>query len=144
VRVTDVAGPTPRDEGTRRRLQQQRREDTGPEIELRRELHRRGLRYRKHIGVLPGSRTRHDLVFVTPRVVVEVRGCYWHSCPLHGTVSTTNRDWWLDKLNQNVRRDERVARQLEEAGWTLVVVWEHEDMKTAADSIERLVRPTPP
>lgn len=57
---------------------------------------------------------------------------------------TTNRDWWVDKLDQNVRRDERVARQLEEAGWTLMVVWEHEDMKTAADSIERLVRPTPP
>ena len=135
-----MAGPPPRDEGTRRRLQKQRRQDTGPEVALRRELHRRGLRYRKHLNVLPGSRSKHDIVFVRVRVVVEVRGCFWHSCPVHRSIPESNREWWESKLAQNTARDERVARQLADAGWHLIVVWEHEDTRRAADEIEQIVR----
>ena len=135
-----MVGPAPRDEATRQRLRLQRREDTGPELELRRELHRRGLRYRKHLSVLPGSRARHDIVFPRARVVVEVRGCFWHSCPEHGTTPSSNREWWIAKLGQNVERDERIAQQLADAGWTLVQVWEHDDTQNAADEIEALVR----
>ncbi|HEV2757376.1 MAG TPA: DNA mismatch endonuclease Vsr [Actinomycetota bacterium] len=121
-------------------MQRQRTRDTKPEIMLRRELHRRGLRYRVDRAVLPRSRRRHDIVFVRARVVVEVRGCYWHACPLHRTAPRENAAWWAEKLASNVARDEDSARRLAEAGWLLMVVWEHDDAADAAEEIESVVR----
>jgi DNA mismatch endonuclease (patch repair protein) len=121
------------------RMQRQRRRDTEPEMELRRILHRRGFRYNVDFPALPSSRTRQDLVFPSARVAVEVRGCFWHSCPEHATRPKANGSWWEDKLAANVARDADSARQLEAAGWDLVVVWEHEDPLVAAERVARIV-----
>lgn len=113
----------------------QKRRDTAPELGIRRILHRRGYRYRVDRSVLPASRRRHDLVFSRARVVVEIRGCFWHACPQHATRPRANQQWWDGKLARNVARDADTQRQLEAAGWLLVVVWEHEDPANAADRI---------
>ncbi|MEY4373820.1 MAG: hypothetical protein RL219_2589 [Actinomycetota bacterium] len=65
-------------------MQLQPSRDTAPELALRRELHRRGLRYRVHMPILDGRR-KHDIVFSGAGVVVEVLGCFWHRCPQHST-----------------------------------------------------------
>ncbi len=117
----------------------QARRDTAPEMALRRELHRRGLRYRVDRSVVD-PRRRHDIVFTRARVVVEVYGCFWHRCPTRGTLPKNNRAWWDEKLEGNVSRDADTARLLRKAGWTLIVVWEHEDPVAAAARVERAVR----
>lgn len=122
------------------RMQRQRIRDTHPELALRRELHRRGLRYRVDRTVLERSRRRHDIVFTAARVVVEVRGCYWHACPEHGSAPKANAEWWSEKLAGNVRRDADTERALQDAGWELVVVWEHEYPVEAANRVEAAVR----
>jgi DNA mismatch endonuclease (patch repair protein) len=120
-------------------MRQQKRRDTGPELELRRILHARGFRYRVDCPALPGSRRRHDLVFPGPRVAVEVRGCFWHSCTQHATWPKANKEWWQAKLARNAERDADTARRLEDAGWALVVVWEHDDPVSAADRVAAVV-----
>jgi DNA mismatch endonuclease (patch repair protein) len=120
-------------------MQRQPHKDTAPELALRRELHRRGLRYRTHLSVID-NRRKHDIVFLGPRIVVDVRGCFWHGCPLHGTDPKENSTWWATKLEDNRRRDTDTARRLWVARWSLVVVWEHQAAKDAADAIEKLVR----
>jgi len=114
--------------------------DTAHEVALRSELHRRGLRFRKHKALVPGLRFRPDIVFPRQRVVVECLGCFWHRCPVDGVTPRTNSDYWRAKLARNVERDQRNARAVAEAGWRLIVVWEHEDTVVAADRIETLVR----
>ena len=128
-----------------------RAKDTAPELALRRELHRRGLRYRKHVVPLPGLRCRADVVFRAARIAVFVDGCFWHRCPEHGELPKANRAWWKVKLARTWERDRFNDRRLAEAGWTVVRVWEHDDPSDAADGIERLVasasghgRPSPP
>lgn len=113
----------------------QRRRDTRPELSLRSELHRLGLRFRVDCSVLEGSRRRHDIVFAGARTVVEVRGCFWHSCPEHATKPKANATWWEAKLAANVERDARAGVELERAGWALVVVWEHEDPVAGAQRV---------
>src|SRR5262245_12184516 len=108
-------------------MQRQARRDTNPEMALRAELHRRGYRYRVDIGVLKGSRRRQDVVFAGARVVVDIRGCFWHGCPEHGTVPKANRAWWISKVQANRERDADTEARLALAGWHTVVVWEHED-----------------
>lgn len=132
--------PAPLDGTVQRRMESQRRRDTRPELSLRRELHARGLRYRLDRSPLVGMRSRADIVFGPSKVAVFVDGCFWHRCPLHGTVPKNNRDWWIEKLGKNVARDERIDGELRAAGWLPVRIWEHEDPLTAAAHVEELVR----
>jgi len=78
--------------------------------------------------------------FPSVRVAVFLDGCFWHSCPEHGTIPKRNRDWWAAKIEGNVERDRRHERELEAAGWTVLRHWEHEDPRSVADRIEAVVR----
>ena len=117
----------------------QRRRDTAPELALRRALHRRGLRYRLHQRPLPGLRRTADIVFRAATTVVDVRGCYWHGCELHRSRPTANGAWWADKLARNVARDRDTEARLRDAGWEVVVVWEHDDPEVMAWIVESTV-----
>jgi DNA mismatch endonuclease, patch repair protein len=116
------------------------RRDTRPELELRRELHARGLRYRVDASPAPSLRGRADILFRQAGVAVYVDGCFWHSCPEHGVMPRGNREWWREKLAATVRRDQRTEASLRELGWEVIRVWEHEDPVAAADRIEAAVR----
>lgn len=117
------------------RMSKQRVHDTGPELQLRRELHRRGLRFRVNRPLEGMPRRRADITFSGARVVVFVDGCFWHSCPEHGVVPKSNREWWQSKLRENVSRDAETGQRLKEAGWTVIRVWEHEDVDAAVERI---------
>jgi DNA mismatch endonuclease (patch repair protein) len=106
---------------------------TGPELAIRRNLHRRGLRYRVNVKGLPG---RPDVVFTRARLAVQVDGCFWHGCPEHAVQPKANARWWRDKIAANRARDARNDKALEEAGWTVLRIWEHEDPSVAGDQIE--------
>ena len=135
-----AAAPQPSSPEARRRMERQASRDTGPELALRRGLHQRGLRYRLHQRLLPGTRRTADIVFPGPRVVVDVRGCFWHGCPDHGKIPQANRDWWTNKIETNRARDADTDARLRQAGWKVVVVWEHENVVHATDRIEAAVR----
>jgi DNA mismatch endonuclease (patch repair protein) len=132
-------GPLPVDEATRRRFVAQRRRDTAPELAIRRELHRRGLRYR--VDVSPdGGRLRADVVFSRARVAVFVDGCFWHCCPIHGTAPRHNNEWWRAKFARTVARDRELDARLAAAGWTPLRIWEHVPPADAAATVEAVVR----
>lgn len=125
--------PTPLDPATSARLSRQPRASTKPEVALRRELHRRGMRFRINHPGLPG---RPDVAFTRVRLAVFVDGCFWHRCPEHGTLPRNNREWWRAKLDRNVARDRAKDTALAELGWAVLHVWEHEAVEAAADRVE--------
>jgi DNA mismatch endonuclease, patch repair protein len=128
--------PTPVSEGRSRNMRAIRRTDTKPEIALRSALHRLGYRFRKDLRIdLPGSRVRPDIVFTSRRVAVFVDGCFWHCCPEHGRQPTANEWYWSPKLARTVERDRLATAALTDAGWTVIRVWEHEQLATAVDRI---------
>lgn len=118
-----------------------RRRDTGPELLLRRLLHRRGLRYRVDFAIRPnaGRAVRPDIVFPGRRIAVYVDGCFWHGCPIHGTRAETNQAYWDEKIEANRQRDVRTTAALEADGWLVLRFWEHEDAVTAARVVEKAV-----
>lgn len=118
-------------------MKRQRRRDTQPELALRRELHRRGRRYRVDIAPVECLRRRADIVFPAQRLAVFVDGCFWHGCPTHGTRPTANSDWWREKLERNAARDQDTDRKLRAASWEVVRIWEHEVPEEATDRIDR-------
>lgn len=128
-----VAKPAPLSATVSEQMSRMPRRSTGPELAVRRELHRRGLRFRVNYDVLPG---RPDLVFTRARMAVFIDGCFWHRCPDHGTLPRNNREWWLAKLDRNVVRDAEKDAALRELGWLPLHVWEHEKPGEACDRIE--------
>jgi DNA mismatch endonuclease (patch repair protein) len=119
---------------------------------LRRELHRRGMRYRLRSKLIG----KPDIVFPTARVAVFVDGDMWHG---HGWRERgfssmeeqfkNHRDpnFWIAKIRRNVERDREVTAALEAGGWTVVRVLEsavRRDTSKAADVVEAAVRGWPP
>ena len=128
------------DPGLSHRMARYPRRDTTPEMAIRREIHRRGLRYRVD-APLPGmARRRADILFTRAKVAVFVDGCFWHGCPIHGTQPKNNGSWWHTKLEGNQARDRDTNARLQAEGWTVLRFWEHEDFFEAADAIEDAVR----
>jgi DNA mismatch endonuclease (patch repair protein) len=109
--------------------------DTAPEVALRSELHRRGLRFRKNARPASGL-PRADVLLPRARLAVFVDGCFWHRCPDHGTSPRTNSGYWRAKLDRNVDRDRRNDEALAAAGWAVMRLWEHEDPADAARRVE--------
>lgn len=104
----------------------QRRKDTACEMALRRELHSRGFRYRVGYPVPGMPRRTIDIAFTKAQVAVFVHGCFWHSCPEHGSQPAANQAWWLQKLERNRQRDQETRQHLLSLGWRVVTVWEHD------------------
>lgn len=123
----------------RNRMQAVKHSNTTPELKLRRALSDRKLRYRLQLRAEPELRWRSDIVFRGAKVVVDVRGCFWHSCPEHRTWPKANAERWETKLAGNRERDSRMEADLHSRGWIVVVVWEHEEMDVAAAKIEAIV-----
>ena len=120
-------------------MSRQRTGGTTPEVMLRRALHRKGLRYRVGLQVPGLPRRTIDIAFPRICLAVFVDWCFWHACPEHATWPASNAAWWHDKLARNVARDRDTADVLEQAGWQVLRVWEHEDPEVASTRVETAV-----
>lgn len=117
--MVDVVDPLTRS----RMMSGIRGKNTKPELRLRSELHRRGLRFRVHHSGLAG---RPDLVFPRHKAVVFVHGCFWHrheGCHWCTTPSS-NTEFWGAKFASNLDRDRRNREALEREGWRIATAWE--------------------
>jgi DNA mismatch endonuclease (patch repair protein) len=131
--------------GRSRNLAAVRRSDTKPEIAVRSALHRRGHRFRKDFRIdLPEGRARPDIVFTRAKVAVFIDGCFWHACPIHGREPTNNEWYWTPKLRKNVERDARNNQLLAASGWSVVRIWEHEELAGAVQAVEAALKGSKP
>jgi DNA mismatch endonuclease (patch repair protein) len=122
------------------RMSRQKRQDTGPELAIRRMLHAIGLRYRVAWRIPGMPRRSIDIAFTRFKVAVFVDGCFWHSCPVHRTSPAANGAWWANKLETNRLRDATTDAHLASSGWTVVRIWEHEKPVDAVDRIAEALR----
>lgn len=113
------------------------------ELTIRRLLHARGLRYRLHYNKVYG---RPDIVFTRRRVAVFIDGDFWHgnAWRLRGLPSLASQfpnrtEWWVAKLERNMRRDAEVNDQLLSQGWTVLRFWESDVIADANGVVERIV-----
>ena len=117
-----------------------RSRNTKPEMRLRSHLHALGFRYRVSTRPIPTIRRTADVVFTGAHIAVFVDGCYWHGCPDHYRPAKRNTEFWSEKISANRQRDAEASSLLEQAGWLVIRVWEHEDPSAAAQRIAVLIR----
>jgi DNA mismatch endonuclease, patch repair protein len=90
-----------------------------------------------------------DFYFSKWRIAVFVDGCFWHACPKCFQAPQQNRQFWMEKILRNKRRDRSVTRALRRDGITIIRLWEHDIEERSARLSKILVtlrrrRPTQP
>lgn len=108
--------------------------DTGIEIIVRSELHRRGFRFRKHVKELPG---KPDVVFTKTKVAVFIDGDFWHGYRFP-TWKHKVSSYWKTKISKNRERDAKNHRKLREMGWKVIRLWQHDLERNFEDSIKKI------
>ena len=123
----------------RKSMKGNKRANTKPELLVRQRLRAAGLTgYRLQWAKAPG---RPDIAFPGRKIAIFVNGCFWHRCPhCHPSVPKRNTAFWEAKFARNVERDRAAVAALEEAGWTVITIWECELKRTNIDkTMERVL-----
>lgn len=97
--------------------------NTKPEMIVRKYLFSHGFRYRLNHPRLPG---RPDIVLRKYHTCIFVNGCFWHGhkgCKYY-VIPKSNTEFWTNKINRNIARDERVQKELAKMGWHCITIWE--------------------
>ncbi len=97
--------------------------NTNPELLVRKFLFSLGYRYRLHYTKLPG---KPDITFTKIRLVIFIHGCFWHGhegCKYY-KVPQTRREWWLNKINGNKKKDKDNIKELQSDEWEVITIWE--------------------
>ena len=87
--------------------------------------------------LLSKPRRTADIVFTKWQIAVFVDGCFSYGCPVHGTSPKSNEVFWQEKMAANTTRDEDMTRRLEDLGWRIVRIWEHEPVEMAIRMVNR-------
>jgi DNA mismatch endonuclease (patch repair protein) len=113
------------DAATSIRMSRIRQSGTAPEKAVRRAVTTLGLRYTVNNKDLPGS---PDLANRSHRWAIFVHGCYWHRhAGCHkATTPRTNTEFWLNKFQRNVARDDATRTQLQREGYRVLTFWQCE------------------
>ena len=109
--------------------------DTGIERLVRSELHKRGLRFRKHVASLPG---KPDIVFKKARVAVFIDGDFWHGFRFPAWRNQLSA-FWQKKIAETQKRDQSNFRKLRRMGWRAIRIWQHQVKGDPERCIERIL-----
>lgn len=134
--LLDIVSPTRRS----KIMGQIRSSGTKPELAVRKCAYRLGFRYRLNRKDLPGS---PDLVFPKRNIALFVHGCFWHrhkDCK-YSYMPKSRVEFWEEKFDNNVARDKRARRDLEQLGWRVVTIWECEtkELNRLSDRLRTLL-----
>lgn len=108
--------------------------DTKLELVVRKELHKRGYRFRVNAGWLPG---KPDIAFTRIKLAVFVDGDFWHGWKFDQW-SEKLAPYWRDKIGGNIARGRRHIARLRRDGWSVMRIWEHDIKKDLERCIERI------
>src|SRR5688572_21770714 len=143
-RTASFVGLKPASRAASESKRNNRKTDSKHEVTLRRELWKRGFRFRKNVRRILGN---PDIVFSRSKVLVFCDGDFWHGRnwkTLRKNLSKgTNSSYWLAKIQSNMKRDRKTMAALERNGWLVLRFWEtdiHRGPKTVANRIVQIIR----
>jgi len=126
-------------EQRKKNMQNIRSKNTKPEIILRKQLWKRGLRYRIHGNKIIG---KPDIYIKGKKIAIFVDSDFWHGKLYQEgkAVPKSNQDYWIPKLERNIKRDKEVNKALLSAGWTVIRCWESNLKKNTDHCLDEIVK----
>jgi DNA mismatch endonuclease (patch repair protein) len=111
--------------------------DTGIEIIFRKALWKAGFRYRKNYKKLPG---KPDIALTKQKIAIFCDGEFWHGKNWDESKEKikSNRNYWIPKIDKNIKRDFEIDRDLKLMGWEALHFWGADIEKNMAGCIEQV------
>lgn len=99
-----------------------RSRNTKIELRLRKALWHSGIRYRINYAALPG---KPDIAITKHKVAIFCDGEFWHGKDWQDKKDKifSNREYWIPKIERNMRRDAEIDKQLASQGWQVLRFW---------------------
>lgn len=119
----------------RKRMGKVRLKNGKAETILAKILWHKGYRYRKNYKKLPGS---PDIAILKYNIAVFVDGEFWHGENWEERKAKLkhNREYWIEKIEENIARDKRVDGKLKEMDWIPVHFWEKQVLKNTDECVK--------
>ena len=123
-------------------MQNIKSKDTQIELLLRKELWKRGYRYRKNYKNLPG---KPDIVLTKYQIAIFCDSEFFHGKNWEVLKPRLERgdnsDFWISKISRNIQRDDEVNKKLLSQGWTVIRFWGN-DIKHNIDDCIKVIEET--
>ncbi len=125
------------DEATSKRMSKVKLKQGDAEKLLARQLWHKGYRYRLNDKRLPGS---PDIAILKYRIAVFVDGEFWHGYDWDDRKLKLkrNREYWIEKIEENMARDVRVDKELVARDWTPIHFWSKEVIKNTSICVQTI------
>lgn len=122
---------------TRKRMGKVKLKGGKAESMLAKALWHRGYRYRRNDKRLPGS---PDIAILKYRIAVFVDGEFWHGKDWETRKGRLkrNREYWIQKIEENIAREQRDDARLRQVGWLPIHFWEKEVLKSVSDCVAEI------
>lgn len=123
---------------TRKRMGNVKLKNGTAEQLLAKRLWHLGYRYRKNDKKLPGS---PDIAICKYQVAVFIDGEFWHGkdWALRKSRLKRNREYWIEKIEENMARDIRVDKELIDLGWQPLHFWEKDVLKDTDACVDSIL-----
>lgn len=109
-------------EQRKKNMQAVKSKNSAIEQKLRKALWDKGYRYRKNYAKLPG---KPDIVLVKYKTAIFCDSEFWHGYDWENKQHEikSNREFWINKIESNIKRDKIVNEELKKLGWTILRFW---------------------
>lgn len=81
-----------------------------------------------------------DIFLTETKTCVFLQGCFWHKCSKCYKKPKTNKEYWIPKIDNNVRRDKKNSKILKAQGFKVIKIWEHQVKSSLRGVLKRLLR----
>ena len=73
------------------------------------------------------------------KIVIFCDGDFWHGYNYHKKKKPSKK-YWKEKIERNIKRDQKYTRKLRREGWSVLRLWEHDIEKRTGVCIDKIIR----
>ncbi len=116
-------------------MSQVKSENTKPETVMFSKLESLGIKFERHYPIVG----KPDIAFPGKKIVVFIDGEFWHGKDFDKWKNNLT-PFWLKKICENIKRDDRTMRKLRSEGWHIIHFWNKKIIRQPDKALNRLLR----
>jgi len=95
---------------------------TKPELKVHNYLKGHKIKHKMH----PSLNGSPDILLTESNTAIFIHGCFWHKCRKCYKEPKSRKDYWLPKIEKNVKKDKNNKELLRKEGYKVIIIWEHQ------------------
>ena len=116
-------------------MQKIKSKDTVIELLVFNELKKRKIYFKRNYSKIIGN---PDIAFPRKKIAIFIDGDFWHGYKSKILGKKIPEGYWENKITRNCNRDLEINNTLNNLGWKVLRIWEHEIKKNFEISIKKI------